>query len=108
MEPGGRSPEELETLLEDALLSCDADVFSGLFRQDGVLVISEAGRLTRGPADLTRVSALLERHAGGYIAEPCLVLQARRTALVMGDHGINVARRDRSGSWRYAISVLTW
>jgi len=87
MEPGGRSPEDLETLLEDALLSCDADLFSGLFRQDGVLV---------------------ERHTGGYVAEPCLVLQARRTALVMGDHGINVARRDRSGSWRYAISVLSW
>ena len=108
MDPGGRTPQELETLLEDALLSCDADALSGLFRNDGVLVIGQAGRLTRGPADLNRVTALLERHPGGYVAEPCLVLQARRTALVMGEHAINVARRDRSGSWRYAISILTW
>ena len=38
-----------------------------------------------------------------YVAEPTLVLQADRTALVVAPHALNVVRRGRDGLWRYEI-----
>jgi hypothetical protein len=48
----------------------------------------------------------LWRHEPVYLADRRCVYQARDTALVLGDGVINVARRGRDGSWKYAISVL--
>ncbi|MDP8909624.1 MAG: hypothetical protein M3N47_11040 [Chloroflexota bacterium] len=36
------------------------------------------------------------------------MLQARETALVVAQRAINVVRRDPDGTWRYAISLLTF
>ena len=42
---GGQTPEELETLLEDAVLLGDADAVAGLFQPGGMLVMEGAPRL---------------------------------------------------------------
>jgi hypothetical protein len=104
MGPGASTPEELETLLEDALLMRDREAVLGLFEDGAVL---DAGGLpeARGAAQIaTLASALWERT---FVADPRRVLQARDTALVVGERGINVARRGADGAWRYAISLLS-
>jgi hypothetical protein len=100
MGPGASTPEELETLFEDALLMRDREAVLGLFEDGAVL---DAGSLpeARGAAQIAMLaSALWERT---FVADPRRVLQARDTALVVGERGINVARRGADGAWRYAI-----
>jgi hypothetical protein len=103
---GGRTPEELETLLEDALLMRDADALTPLFEDAGVLVAGRRPQLLRGPREIARAARLLWDQPRGYLAGPRRVFQARDTALLLGDGVINVARRGVDGSWRYAISIL--
>ena len=105
MTAGGQTPEELETLLEDALLMHDAAALAQLFEDAGVLVTSH-GQPIRGPRQIARAARLLWQQQRGYLAGPRRVFQARDTALLLGDGVINVARRSTDGSWRYAISVL--
>jgi hypothetical protein len=81
MTPGARTPEELETLLEDAYLLGDGEVLAGLFEPSAVVAAADQGELR--------------------------ALQARNTALLIASHGIKVARRGDDGAWRYAIS-LSW
>jgi len=95
MTPGARTPEELEQLLEDALVVRDPAALSALFEDGAVLLRSGApGELWA--RDLT------------YVAEPRRVVQARATALVVAEHGVSVARRNAGGTWRYAISLLAF
>jgi len=105
MTAGGQTPEELETLLEDALLMRDAAALAQLFEDAGVLVTSH-GQPIRGPGQIARAARLLWQQQRGYLAGPRRVFQARDTALLLGDGVINVARRGTDGSWRYAICVL--
>ena len=105
MTAGGQTPEELETLLEDALLMHDAAALAQLFEDAGVLVTSH-GQPIRGPGQIDRAARLLWQQQRGYPAGPRRVFQARDTALLLGDGVINVARRGTDGSWRYAICVL--
>jgi ketosteroid isomerase-like protein len=106
MAAGGQTPEELETLLEDALLMRDAEALAELFEDAGVLVVGHGPQPIRGPAQIARSAWLLWRHQPGYLAGPRRVWQARDTALLLGDGVIHVARRGPDGSWKYAISVL--
>lgn len=99
MTSGGQTPEELETLLEDSFVLRDGAGLARLFERDGVLV--------RGSGEPVR----REHIAGyvsyrGYLAAPLRVVQARDTALVVSASGLNVARRGRDRSWRYAIAFL--
>ena len=80
MSLGARTPEELETLLEDAYLIGDGMTLAGLFEPSAVVAASEEGGLQ--------------------------VLQARNTALLIASHGTKVARRGDDGAWRYAIALL--
>jgi ketosteroid isomerase-like protein len=105
MTAGGQTPEELETLLEDALLMHDAAALAQLFEDASVLVPGH-GQQIRGPAQIAGAAGLLWQQQCGYLADPRRVFQARDTALLLGDGVINVARRGPDGSWRYAISVL--
>ncbi len=42
-----------------------------------------------------------------YVAHPSQVVQARNTALVLGDGATNVVHRgSNDGLWRYAIALL--
>jgi hypothetical protein len=106
MDAGGETPEELETLLEDAFLLCDAGAVARLFEDGGVLVIGEGTRQVRGREAIQRAASLPCHHGRDYVADPRRIFQTRDTALLIGEGAINVARRGHDGSWRFAVSVL--
>jgi hypothetical protein len=105
MEAGARTPEELETLLEDAFVLHDRQALVQLFHPGAILVAG--GRLpeARGRRQIARAATQLWDAQRLYLADPRRILQVRDTALVLAGHAINVVRRD-DGLWRYAISLL--
>jgi hypothetical protein len=102
---GGQTPEELETLLEDAVLLGDPDAIAGLFQPGGMLVMGGAPQL-RGRGQIREAAATLCLHRPGYLAGPRRVLQVRDVALLIGRDVVNLARRSDDGTWRYDICVL--
>jgi hypothetical protein len=102
---GGQTPEELETLLEDALLLGDACTVAALFHPGGMLVMGGAPPL-RGRGPIRAAAAALCQHHPGYLAEPRRVLQIRDVALLIGPDVINLARQGDDRTWRYEICVL--
>jgi hypothetical protein len=106
MEAGARTPEELETLLEDAFVLHDRQALDQLFQPGAIL--ATGGRLpdARGRQQIARVAAQLWDLDRSYLADPRRVLQVHDTALVLAGHAINVGRRGTDGLWRYAISLL--
>ena len=108
MSAGGQTPEELETLFEDAFVTRDPDALAELFEAGAVLLAaSDGSREARGSAAIGRLAATFLQDDRTYVAEPRRVIQARETALVVGTQGINVARRGPDGAWRYAIALLS-
>lgn len=108
MRPGARTPEELEQLLEDALVVRDRAALSVLFEDGAVLLRSGAPGEARGGRQIVQVAGELWDRGLTYLAEPPRVVQARDTALVVAEHGVSVARRNAGGTWRYAISLLAF
>lgn len=106
MRPGARTPEELETLLEDAFVIRDRAALAGLFDAGAVLVAHRGTMRARGGQEIARlVTAAWDRDLA-YVAAPGRVLQARDVALIVAEHDINVVRRGSDRLWRYAISLL--
>ncbi len=99
---GARTPEELETLFEDALVMRDQAALIELFDEESVLM-SRAGTSVRGAADVARWALATWHGDHPYVADPQAVGQALDLALVVAERSINVARRARDGTWRYAI-----
>ena len=100
-ESGARTPEELEALLEDALLLRDAEAVAALFLTGAVLAVGD-GQPARGEA--VAPSALATWGEGRpYLADPRRVFLVRDVALILDDAGASVARRGADGAWRYAI-----
>lgn len=97
---GGQTPEELETLLEDALLLRNGEAVTELFDDGGVLVLGHRIWHMREHAEH------LVSHDSSYLAEPRQVIQAQDIALLLGDGVINVAHRGSDGSWRYRIALI--
>jgi hypothetical protein len=91
-----RTPEELDTLIEDACLQRDRAALDDLFDEGAVL------------ANGGGVHTLTEWWDGRftYVARTRQVLQVRDTALVVADAGIHVLRRGADGAWRVSISLL--
>lgn len=81
---GATTPEELETLFEDALVIGDGRDLRALFEEGGVL----------------------DGDPRTYVGGARRVLQARDTALLTTATAIHVARRGGDGAWRLAISLL--
>jgi hypothetical protein len=106
MPAGARTPEELETLLEDAFVLHDPQALAELFNPSAMLVASGGLPEARGRRQIARVAAQLWDAERLYLADPRRVLQARDTALAVSGRATNVVRRTDNGSWRYAISVL--
>jgi ketosteroid isomerase-like protein len=104
---GARTPEELETLFEDAVVTRDAEALAAMFADGAVLAVGEGPDAARGGAQIGRVAAALWEGEWTYVAEPRRVVQARDTALVLADCAINVLRRGSDGDWRYAIALLS-
>ncbi len=102
---GARTPEELETLLEDALVLRDGETLATLFETGAVLVAGEE-RPARGGETIARLALATWAGDRTYVADPRQVTQARDLALILADGAINVARRDDDGAWRYAIVLL--
>jgi hypothetical protein len=106
MEAGARTPEELETLLEDAFVLQDHHALVQLFQPGAMLVVGGGLPEARGRRQIAQVAAQLWEAQRLYLADPRRVLQVRDTALVLAGRAINVVRRGDDGSWRYAISLL--
>lgn len=106
MRSGALTPEELETLLEDAFVLRDLDAMAPLFENRAVLVAGRESREARGTPAIARTVALLWDRAEIYVAAPRRVIQLDDTALVVAARGINVVRRGHDGRWRFAISLL--
>lgn len=107
MVPGARTPEELETLFEDAFVVRDREALKGLFEEAAVLVTDGGGREARGDEAIARAASAMWRSDLTYLADPRRILQARDTALVVAGGGISVVRRGGDGAWRYVISLLS-
>jgi quercetin dioxygenase-like cupin family protein len=99
---GARTPEELETLFEDALLLRDRQVLTALFESGATLVMGDDQPIRGGEA-IARAALASRNGIGAYVAEPRRVLLARDSALVVTDRGVNVMQRGDDGAWRYAI-----
>jgi len=106
MTTGARTPEELDVLLEDAFVVRDGAVLGQLFDDGAVFADARGGPLARGGEEIGRALGELWAAGGMYVAGPRHVLQARDTALVLGDGAIHVARRGGDGVWRAAIALL--
>lgn len=104
MTTGARTPEELDTLLEDAFVMRDRAAFGALF-DDGAVLMKE-GLQARGGAAISRALAGLWASDWTYVAHPRRVLQARDTALIVANPGLHVLRRGSDKAWRAAISLL--
>lgn len=103
---GGETPEELETLLEDAFLLGDADAVARLLEDGSLLVTGDGSQPVRGREAILQAASLLCHHGCAYLANRRRVFQTRDTALIIGEGVINVARRGQDGSWRLAISMF--
>lgn len=106
MRVGARTPEELETLLEDAFVLRDQGSLVQLFEAGAVLVAGKVPHEARGREAIARVASGMWGIDRMYLADPRRVLQVGDTALVLAAHAINVVHRGDDGSWRYAISLL--
>jgi hypothetical protein len=106
MDAGARSPEELDSLVEDAFLLRDQAQLCSLFDKSAVLAEAGAGREARGLHAIGCAAAALWSDQRSYIGGDRRVLQVRGTALVVAASAVHVARRDRDGTWRLAISLL--
>ncbi len=92
------SPEELETLLEDAVLLGDEAAVAALFDEGAVLI---TGPRITGPEQALAVLAKL-----GYAASTRTVTVRRDIAVVVGDHAVNVSFRARDGAWRLVAAIV--
>jgi hypothetical protein len=108
MRPGARTPEELETLFEDTFVTHDGEALAQLFEDCAVLLATDDSREARGGVQIAELATTMWERGRTYLADPRRVLQARDTALVVADRGINVVRRGSDGTWRYAISLMSF
>jgi hypothetical protein len=108
MKSGASTPEELESLLEDGLLIGEGAPLVGLFETGATIAIDGEARDARGSEQIARLADELCANGYGYLAGPRRVLQATETALVVGEHAINVVRRGADRRWRYSISLLSF
>ena len=106
MNPGARTPEELDALLEDAFVLRDLGAVEPLFEAWALLVGGVTGE-ARGSEEIALLASGLWSRNLTYVADPRHVVQAHDLALVLATHGTSVVRRGGDGAWRYAISLLS-
>jgi hypothetical protein len=105
MRSGASTPEDLESLFEDAFVIGNADAFAGLFDSGAVLSASGASD-ARGGEQIVRLATAMRGRGYVYLADPGRVFQAGDISVVVAERAINVMRRGSDRRWRYAISVL--
>jgi hypothetical protein len=107
MRSGARTPEELETLFEDAFVVRDRSGLAELFDDGAILVSPHEPLEARGADQIGRLASVMWSRNQLYVAAPRRVLQARELTLIVADGAINVARRGSDRTWRYAIALLS-
>lgn len=103
---GARSPEDLETSLEDAFLLRDASALAALFEREGRLATADPRGEATGRADIVALADSLWSQGRTYVSHLEHVVQARQTALVFTRDSTSVMHRRADGTWRYAICLL--
>lgn len=106
MSAAARTPEELETLLEDAFVLRDPEALALLFHPDAVLASGDGSPEARGRDQITRTVRALWAQNRTYLANPWRIIQEGDTALVLSGHTTNVLTRGDGRTWRYLISHL--
>ena len=106
MSTSAHTPEELETLFEDAFVTRDRTVVEELFEEGAVLVVDE-GAPARGGREIADLATVMWDCDQTFMADPRRVLQARDICLIVAERSINVVHRGSDGAWRYAISLLS-
>jgi hypothetical protein len=106
MQAGAHTPEELETLLEDAFLMRDRRALAALFENAAVLNAGNGSPEARGRAQIVQAAAEMWAREELYLAARLRVLQAGGTALIAGECSTSVAHRSRDGAWRYTIALI--
>lgn len=104
MNAGAPTPEELDTLLEDAFVVRDSSAVAELFEADA-LIAGDGAAYARG-ADIGSFVARLWAHDVTYLSQPRRVLRAGNTALVVAEWATCVLRRRDDAQWRYVIALL--
>ncbi|MGH3264381.1 MAG: hypothetical protein ACRDNS_20570 [Trebonia sp.] len=102
MRSGASTPEELESLFEDALMMGDRRLLGGLFETATVLVSPFGSGEVRGGARIASHACALRDGGYVYLADSRRVLQARDTALLVAQQAVNVMRRGadrRCATW---------
>lgn len=101
---GAHTPEALDALLEDAFVLRDRDAVRGLFEPEAVLLVGTSGRPIRGVGQIADYLTTMWHLERTYLASSRQVIQARDTALVVGDRSTSVVRRGDDRAWRFVIS----
>ena len=105
MESSARSPEELDTLLEDAFVLRDAAALVGLFAPQAVLVAT--GRpAAHGRSEIAATVRSLWAEDHTYLAGAHRVVLVGGTALVISPDAVHVMQRGRERTWCYLVSVI--
>jgi len=102
---GAASPEELETLLEDAFLIHDQQALPDLFAGHAVLSAADGRLDARGRPDIARRIGAIWDQGGGYLPHAPRIVQTGPTALVLAGPAVHVVSRT-GGTWQYLISWL--
>lgn len=105
MTRGARTPEELETLLEDAIIVRDRVALALLFENAAVLDAGLPAGEARGQAEIAAAASSIWERERTWVAGARLVIQAGDTVLSLG-RGARVLRRGPDRAWRFAIAVL--
>ena len=105
MSTGAYTPEELETLFEDAVILRDDQALAALFEGSAVLIAERQASACGGEA-IARLALACWSDEHTYIANPQSVVQAHDIALIIAERAINVAHRGSDGTWRYAIALV--
>ena len=104
MTVGGRTPAELDTLLEDAVVLRDPAALTALFEEGGLLIPPDGL-----PEDAPGLPPAAERvcAAGGHLFDgPRPVFRIQGLALAVGDRSVTVSRCGADGVWRYTFAVF--
>lgn len=114
---GAKSPEELDSLFEDAFALRDGEAVGALFDPDG-LVAPDAKAEVRGREQIRELVAGIWADDPAYTSEKARTLVAGDIALVIHDwklatadgaegaRSADVLRRDANGDWRYVIALF--
>lgn len=106
MSAGARTPEELETLFEDAFVLRDPEALAQLFHPDAVLAPGAGLPEARGRDQITLTVRALWVQDRTYLADTQRIIQEGDTALVLSGHATNVLARSDGRTWRYLICHL--